>query len=262
MEEYEPANPRQIGTLGAPAVMPNARGFPDAVEKSRRARGGGSGSRTSRMAPPAQAYRTPVLAPAVTVWRIAPSPAGLKGVKESIQRSPRRLSLSSENVTVNCSVKMSPGPSAVELVTVTRETLAPGMRARGPRDGARGPVRRGRGTRKRRVWPATPRAAPRRRAALRGTGAPGHGALAAMGPQDEGGARTGLGGEHVGVVEHDEPAVEQFPELDAQAGPASAARAWRQLQPAQPETHGVVSGHAAGLAAAEEQRQLPRGRPP
>src|SRR3970040_3119222 len=37
MEEYEAAYPRQIGTLGAPAVMQTARGFPDAVEKSRRA---------------------------------------------------------------------------------------------------------------------------------------------------------------------------------------------------------------------------------
>jgi len=40
MEEDEPADPRQIGTLGAPAEMPDARGFPDAVEKSRRARRG------------------------------------------------------------------------------------------------------------------------------------------------------------------------------------------------------------------------------
>jgi len=74
-----------------------------------------------------------------------------------------------------------------------------------------------------------------------------------MGPQDEGGARTGLRGEHVGVVEHDEPAVEQFPELDAQAGPAPAPRARGQLQPAQPEAHGVVGGHAAVVAAAEEE---------
>src|SRR6266571_5213530 len=40
------------------------------------------------------------------------------------------VSLSSENVTANWSVKMSPWPGAVELVTVPRETLAPGMRTR------------------------------------------------------------------------------------------------------------------------------------
>ena len=70
-----------------------------------------------------------------------------------------------------------------------------------------------------------------------------------MGPQDEGRARAGLGGEHVGVVEHDEAAVEQFPELDAQASPAPAARARGQLQAAQPEPHGVVGGDAAVIAA-------------
>jgi hypothetical protein len=33
----------------------------------------------------------------------------------------------------------------------------------------------------------------------------------------------------VGVVEHDEAAVEEFPEFDAQASPAPTARARRQL---------------------------------
>jgi len=37
------------------------------------------------MTPAAQAYRTPVLAPAAIVWRIALPPAGLKGVEGSIQ---------------------------------------------------------------------------------------------------------------------------------------------------------------------------------
>jgi hypothetical protein len=109
---------------------------------------------------------------------------------------------------------------------------------------------------------APPSAAPRRRAGLSGTGAPGRGALAATGPQDEGGARTGQGGQHVGVVEHDEPAVEQCPALDAQAGPAPAPRARRQWQPAQPEARGVVLGDAAGIATAGEQGQLPRQGPP
>src|SRR5712692_8992630 len=124
------------------------------------------------------------------------------------------MSLSSENVTANCSVKMSPLPGAVELVTATREALAPGMRPRRARGRARRRRRRPCRTRKTRVSPATPIAAPRRRAGLRGTGAPGRGALAAPGLQDEGGARTGLGGQHVCVVEHDEAAVEQFPEFD------------------------------------------------
>ena len=107
-------------------------------------------------------------------------------------------------------------------------------------------------TRKGRVSPATLIAAPQRRARLRGTAAPGPGALTAPGPQDEGGARTGLGGQHVGVVEHDEPAVEQLAQLDAQAGPAPAARARGQLQPAKPEANGVVGRDAAGVATAEE----------
>src|SRR6266496_369385 len=107
-------------------------------------------------------------------------------------------------------------------------------------------------TRKCRVSPATPIAAPHRRARLRGTAAPGPGALAAAGPQDEGGTGTGLGSQHMRVVEDDEPAVEQLAQLDAQAGPAPAARARGQLQPAQPEAHGVVGGDAAGVATAEE----------
>jgi len=97
---------------------------------------------------------------------------------------------------------------------------------------------------------------------LRGPRAPGLGALAATGPQDEGGTWTGQGGQHVGVVEHDEPAIDQFPELDAQAGPAPVPRARWQLQPAQPEAHGVVGGHAAVIATAEEQGQRPGRRPP
>src|SRR6266545_3764866 len=39
MEEDEAADPCQVGTLGAPAVMLDARGFPDAVEEPRRAGG-------------------------------------------------------------------------------------------------------------------------------------------------------------------------------------------------------------------------------
>jgi hypothetical protein len=66
----------------------------------------------------------------------------------------------------------------------------------------------------------------------------------------------------VGVVEHDEPAVEQCPALDAQAGPAPAARARGQWQPAQPEARGVVLGDAAGIATAGEQGQLPGRGPP
>src|SRR3989442_13392977 len=174
------------------------------------------------------------------------------GVKDSRGPSPQQggssasgrgvsgLSLSSENVTANCSMKMSPLPGPVELVTATRKALAPGMRPRGARGGARRHGGRPCRARKTRVSAATPIAPPRRAAGLRGTRAPGHGALAATGPQDEGGARTGLGGDLARVVEHDEPAVEQFPELDAHAGPAPAPRARRQLQPPQPQAHGVV----------------------
>ena len=61
----------------------------------------------------------------------------------------------------------------------------------------------------------------------------------------------GFAGEHAPVVQDDEAAIEQFPELDRLARPAAPAGAGRQLHAAQGEAHGVVGGDAAAILAAK-----------
>ena len=69
--------------------------------------------------------------------------------------------------------------------------------------------------------------------------------------------REGAGGRRVGrqpplVTEHQEPAIEQFAHLDPAQGVGLAVRCARQLHPARPEGHGVITGHPAEVPAAQE----------
>ena len=69
----------------------------------------------------------------------------------------------------------------------------------------------------------------RARGAVSRRGAPAGGAAARGSARTEDEVRAGArsGGEHAVLGEHDEPAIEQFPELDVLPGPAAAARARR-----------------------------------
>jgi hypothetical protein len=151
------------------------------------------------------------------------------------------LSLSSENVTL---ARSGGARDCGARSRCARDAPASGAR--------RGAARRASAARNAKTsgFVRYPIAAPRRCAGLTGTRASGHGALAATGPQDEGGARSGLGGEHVGVVEHEEAAVEEFPELDPQASPAPAARHCDSLGME------IGPGLAGGLSACDLARKL------
>ena len=72
----------------------------------------------------------------------------------------------------------------------------------------------------------------------------------------------GFAGEHAPVVQDDEAAIEQFPELDLLARPAPPAGAGRQLHAAQGEAHGVVVSDAAVIPAGELEREVARRAPP
>ncbi|MFI5373778.1 MAG: L,D-transpeptidase, partial [Candidatus Rokuibacteriota bacterium] len=60
-------------------------------------------------------------------------------------------------------------------------------------------------------------------------------------------------------MEDDEAAIEEFPDLDGEAGVGSGGG---HLRPAGSEVHGVVAGDDAAIAAAEDQRQVGRGPAP
>jgi hypothetical protein len=63
-------------------------------------------------------------------------------------------------------------------------------------------------------------------------------------------------------MEREEPAVEELAHLDAAAGVGTAARPWRELQPAHAEADGVVPSDRTRVATAEDPVQLTRRPPP
>ncbi len=87
------------------------------------------------------------------------------------------------------------------------------------------------------------------------------GARGAAGLEDEGAGRR-LRGEEYALVQDDEAAIEELTQLDATAGVGAMVRAGGQLDPAGPEVDGVVAGHLARVAAAEDEGELARGGPP
>jgi hypothetical protein len=79
--------------------------------------------------------------------------------------------------------------------------------------------------------------------------------------EDKGG-RRGEGGDNAVGDEDEQPAVHEFPEFDAAAGPGSAVRTGGQLHPADTEANGVVAGDEAGVATAEQMVDVARCEAP
>ena len=87
------------------------------------------------------------------------------------------------------------------------------------------------------------------------------GTWGAVGREAEVGGRR-LRGEHGALVQDDEAAIEQFPELDATAGVGALVGAGRELNPARPEVDRVVAGDPARIATAEHEGEIARGAAP
>ena len=87
------------------------------------------------------------------------------------------------------------------------------------------------------------------------------GTRGAVGLEAEVGGRR-LRGEHGALVQDDEAAIEQFPELDATAGVGALVGAGRELDPAGPEVDRVVAGDPARIATAEDEGEIARGAAP
>ena len=85
------------------------------------------------------------------------------------------------------------------------------------------------------------------------------GARGAAGLEDEVTGRR-LRGEDHALMQDDEAAIEELAQLDATAGVGAMVRTWGQLDPAGPEMDGVVAGHLARVAAAEDEGQARAGR--
>ena len=71
-----------------------------------------------------------------------------------------------------------------------------------------------------------------------------------------------LRGDRPSVGEHDNPTIEQLADLDAGARPGAAGGAGRELDAARAQADGVVAGHDATVAAAQDEGQRRRGPPP
>ena len=87
------------------------------------------------------------------------------------------------------------------------------------------------------------------------------GARGAAGLEDEVAGRR-LRGEDHALIQDDEAAIEELAQLDATAGVGAMVRTGGQLDPAGPEVDGVVAGHLAQVAAAEDEGELARGGTP
>jgi len=84
----------------------------------------------------------------------------------------------------------------------------------------------------------------------------------APGREHEGGRGRRLRSEERVLIEDDEAAIEELAQFHATAGVGAAAGPGRDLEPAGAQPHGVVPGHDARVATAQETREVARGRPP
>src|SRR5437667_2493386 len=82
---------------------------------------------------------------------------------------------------------------------------------------------------------------------------------AAAGAEDEVDGGRGLRGEALALREDEEAPVQALAHLEPSAGVGAAAG---ELDPAGPEADGVVVGHDAGVATAEEGREITGGGAP
>ena len=151
----------------------------------------------------------------------------------------------------------------VESLRVFGDGPAPGMARRGPWHSAvRG---RGRPGRSGATWILSGRRDGAVGGMRRGMGTFGRavalGARGAAGLEDEVEGRR-LRGEDHALMQDDEAAIEELTQLDATAGVGAMVRTGGQLDPAGPEVDGVVAGHLARVAAAEDEGELARGGTP
>ena len=151
----------------------------------------------------------------------------------------------------------------VEGLSVFGDGPAPGMARRGPWNSAgRG---RGRPGRSGARWILSRRRGGAVGGIRSGMGTFGRavalGARGAAGLEDEVTGRR-LRGEDHALMQDDEAAIEELAQLDATAGVGAMVRTGGQLDPAGPEVDGVVAGHLARVAAAEDERELARGGTP
>lgn len=65
----------------------------------------------------------------------------------------------------------------------------------------------------------------------------------AAGSEDEFGAERGLSGEPTALAEDEQAPIETFAQLHATAGVGAAAGPAGDLDPPDPQAHGVVAGH-------------------
>lgn len=68
--------------------------------------------------------------------------------------------------------------------------------------------------------------------------------------------RGRVGGDETFFVKHDEPAIEQFPHIDAASVIGASSGSWRDLYPAARDGNGIVSSHRSFVAAAQDVLQI------
>src|SRR5262245_22997274 len=166
---------------------------------------------------------------------------------------------------------MSPSFGRLPAAFTARECGAPGMMWCG-RVGRRGALpRNGMGAVLGHTLIATPLEIVARwaswRLGLRPGWAGGHALAVAIGfpagLEDEGRAGAGLGGDDRVLIDNDQTAIEQFARGDAAAGIGPGLGPGGDLHPAWPELHGVVLGHDAVVATAQDQLEVAgSGTPP
>src|SRR6266571_1991790 len=162
---------------------------------------------------------------------------------------------------------MSPPLGRVQAALARREGRAPGV----ARDGARRVVRKGGRDRRRRS--GAPRAQRARQGAdcglqwptarpLRMLRALAIAAGIVPGGEYEGGRGRRLRGKERVRIEDDEAAIEELAKFHSTAGVGAAPGPGRDLEPAGAQSHGVVPGHDARVAAAQDAIEIARRWPP